>query len=98
MKKILFILPVIFSACYVNERGVSARYYNDCREFYDASGMYHKLCDENIIDFADIKKLPSKKSKASEQIQSNQELSEEEEFKAIDELEKKLEAKESKNE
>ena len=93
MKKLLFILPIFFSACYVNERGVSARYYNDCREFYDASGMYHKVCDENIIDFADIKKLPTKKTKNHTKIKQLPE----EENKAIDELEKQLD-EESKNE
>lgn len=97
MKKLLLILPIFFSACYVNERGVSARYYNDCREFYDASGMYHKVCDENIIDFADIKKFPTKKSKNHTKIKQLPEINEEEENKAIDELEKQLD-EESKNE
>jgi len=45
---------LFFSGC-VNERGISARYYNDCREYYDLQGYYHKKCDENIIDYKDIK-------------------------------------------
>lgn len=44
---------VLFSGC-VNERGISARYYNDCREYYDLQGSYHKKCDENVIDYKDV--------------------------------------------
>ncbi|WP_084607362.1 hypothetical protein [Sulfurospirillum arcachonense] len=57
MKKILIlILPFLFSGClYVNDRGISTRYYNDCKEYYDAVGMYHKVCDENLIEYQKIK-------------------------------------------
>ena len=61
----LVILATMLSGCiYFNERGVSARYYNDCKEYYDAAGVYHKKCDENIIDYPDantFKKLAPKK-------------------------------------
>ncbi len=50
----LFVFAFLFSGC-VNERGISGRYYNDCREYYDAQGYYHKKCDENIIEFQDVK-------------------------------------------
>lgn len=58
MKKyylLLLVLPVLFAGC-VNERGLSLRYYNDCEEYYDAQGYYHKLCDKNILDYSDIPK------------------------------------------
>jgi len=56
MKKyyLLFLMPIFFAGCF-NERGVSLRYYNDCEEYYDAQGYYHKQCDKNIVDYSDIK-------------------------------------------
>jgi len=57
MKKILIlILPFLFSGClYVNDRGIDTRYYNDCKEYYDSMGIYHKTCDENLIEYQDVK-------------------------------------------
>lgn len=31
------------------------RYYNDCEEYYDAQGYYHQKCDQNLIDYKEIK-------------------------------------------
>lgn len=45
----------MLSGCF-NERGVSMRYYNDCEEYYDAQGYYHKQCDKNFVDYSDFKK------------------------------------------
>jgi len=39
---------------YLNERGILGRYYNECSEFYDATGTYHKECDENLIDYREL--------------------------------------------
>lgn len=47
---------LFFSGCF-NERGVSMRYYNDCEEYYDAQGYYHKKCDDNIVDYSEVKKV-----------------------------------------
>ncbi len=57
MKKLLILIfPLIFSGClYVNDRGIDTHYYNDCKEYYDSMGVYHKVCDENLIEFRDIK-------------------------------------------
>lgn len=57
MKKyfLLILLPILLAGCF-NERGVSLRYYNDCEEYYDAQGYYHKQCDKNILDYTDIPK------------------------------------------
>ncbi|MDD4855727.1 MAG: hypothetical protein PHQ22_04250 [Sulfuricurvum sp.] len=58
MKQTLLWLTALlfFSGCF-NERGVSLRYYNNCEEYYDAQGYYHKKCDDNIIDYSDVKKV-----------------------------------------
>ncbi len=49
-------MTVLFLGGCVNERGISAKYYNDCREYYDVHGYYHKKCDENLIEYEDVKK------------------------------------------
>ena len=62
MIKLLFISLsiLLFSAC-VNKRGVSTKYYNKCREYYDYQGEYHKVCDENeVLEFQTIKDIPKK--------------------------------------
>ncbi|MCR4941241.1 MAG: hypothetical protein K5978_00425 [Campylobacter sp.] len=54
MKTILFtfLIGIFLSGClFVNERGISTRYYNDCKEYYDANGTYHKGCPHNVIDW-----------------------------------------------
>lgn len=51
---LLIIALLLFSGC-VNERGISLRYYNDCEEYYDLQGTYHKKCAENIVDYHDVK-------------------------------------------
>ncbi|MDH4945171.1 hypothetical protein [Sulfurimonas sp. C5] len=51
MKKIslTFILLLLsFSGC-VNKHGISAKYYSDCKEYYDLQGFYHKDCGEDDI-------------------------------------------------
>ena len=55
-KNIIFLIIsiIVFTGC-MNKRGISTTYYNDCREYYDARGYYHKDCDENLIEFADVK-------------------------------------------
>ncbi|WP_231723670.1 hypothetical protein [Campylobacter iguaniorum] len=46
------LLAFLLQGClWVNERGISNRYYNDCKEYYDAAGIYHKTCDENLVDW-----------------------------------------------
>ncbi len=48
IKYILIFLALFFTAC-INERGVSAKYYNDCNEYYDLQGYYHRDCGDNEI-------------------------------------------------
>jgi len=56
MKKLLIlILPLLFSGClYFNDRGLDNNYYNQCKEYYDSVGVYHKTCDENIVDYKTV--------------------------------------------
>lgn len=43
-----------FSAC-VNKHGISAKYYSDCKEYYDMQGYYHKECGEDdIVTYKEI--------------------------------------------
>lgn len=51
---LLAFLAFMLSGC-VNKRGISAKYYNDCSEYYDSKGYYHKDCDENLLEFKDVK-------------------------------------------
>ena len=50
---LLLLLPLLFAGC-VNSRGISLKYYNDCEEYYDVQGYYHKQCDKNILDYSDV--------------------------------------------
>ncbi len=60
---IMFILPLFLTGClYVNDRGVSTEYYNECHEYYDSMGIYHRECDKNLIEFKDIKDSIKKKT------------------------------------
>lgn len=67
MKKIslTFILLLLsFSGC-VNKHGISAKYYSDCKEYYDLQGFYHKECGEDdIVTYEDMKNVIKKKETA----------------------------------
>ena len=60
---LLLIVPFLFSGCF-NKTGISAKYYaNECNEYYDVQGFYHKDCkDENIITYKEIGEKASKAS------------------------------------
>lgn len=62
MKKVLIlVLSLFFSGClYVNDRGIDTQYYNECKEYYDAMGIYHKECDKNLVEFQDVKNKTKK--------------------------------------
>jgi len=62
IKTILFILTLtIFSGC-VNKHGVSAKYYSDCKEYYDLQGYYHKECGkDDIATYKEMKEFFKKK-------------------------------------
>ena len=94
MRAFIFALPLVFSACYLNERGISSTYYNDCKAYYDAAGVYHEGCEPNIIEFSDAKKLVNAKKTAAQQEleRANQERAKDE--AAIDKLEADFEKEE----
>ncbi|MCI7024177.1 MAG: hypothetical protein MR964_08185 [Campylobacter sp.] len=94
MRAFIFALPLVFSACYLNERGISSTYYNDCKAYYDAAGIYHEGCEPNIIEFSDAKKLVNAKKTAVQQEleRANQERAKDE--AAIDKLEEDFEKEE----
>ena len=94
MRAFIFALPLVFSACYLNERGISSTYYNDCKAYYDAAGVYHEGCEPNIIEFSDAKKLVNAKKTAVQQEleRANQERAKDE--AAIDKLEADFEKEE----
>lgn len=94
MRAFIFALPLVFSACYINERGISSTYYNDCKAYYDAAGVYHEGCEPNIIEFSDVKKLVNAKKTAVQQEleRANQERIKDE--AAIDKLEEDFQKEE----
>lgn len=94
MRFLLLGLSFLFTACYVNERGISANYYNDCKAYYDAAGVYHKACDENIVDFSDVKKLATKKQTQADMALAAAKSEEERELAEIDKLEAQFEKEE----
>ena len=53
---ILILISLFFNGClYVNDRGISTQLYNECKEYYDSMGVYHKVCDKNLIEYEDVK-------------------------------------------
>jgi len=50
----LILIALFFSGC-VNKHGISAKYYSDCKEYYDFQGYYHKKCgDDDIVTYKGI--------------------------------------------
>jgi len=57
----LFGTIFFLSGC-VNKHGISAKYYSDCKEYYDLQGYYHKECGEDdIITYKEMKEAIKKK-------------------------------------
>lgn len=51
MKQIITaLLALLLGGCsFVNDCGVSTHYYNDCKEYYDSMGIYHRECPKNNV-------------------------------------------------
>lgn len=94
MRAFIFALPLVFSACYLNERGISSTYYNDCKAYYDAAGVYHEGCEPNIIEFRDAKKLVNAKKTAVQQELERANAQRAKDEAAIDKLEADFEKEE----
>ena len=94
MRAFIFALPLVFGACYLNERGISSTYYNDCKAYYDAAGVYHEGCEPNIIEFSDAKKLVNAKKTAVQQELERVNAQRAKDEAAIDKLEEDFEKEE----
>ncbi len=58
---LLIMVSILFSGC-VNKHGISAKYYSDCKEYYDLQGYYHKECGkDDIITYKEIGEALKKK-------------------------------------
>jgi hypothetical protein len=54
---IILIVLLLFEGClYFSDTGVSTKYYNKCKEYYDADGNYVKECPKNLVDYSDFDK------------------------------------------
>ncbi len=55
IKYLLLISTLFFFSACVNKHGISAKYYSDCKEYYDLQGYYHKECgDDDIITYKEM--------------------------------------------
>jgi ABC-type oligopeptide transport system substrate-binding subunit len=59
MKTTILLLTLLSSALFlsacVNKHGISAKYYSDCKEYYDLQGYYHKECGEDdMVTYKEI--------------------------------------------
>jgi hypothetical protein len=49
MKYLFLIIPLFFIGC-VNKKGISLKYYPECKEYYDYYGVYHEKCENNVYN------------------------------------------------
>lgn len=57
----LTLITLLFSGC-VNKHGVSAKYYSECKEYYDYQGYYHKECgQDDLVTYEEAKDFFKKK-------------------------------------
>ena len=58
---LLITFSILFSGC-INKHGISAKYYSDCKEYYDYQGYYHKECgDDDIVTYKEMGEAFKKK-------------------------------------
>ncbi len=57
IKLLLFTITFLLLTGCANKRGISMKYYNECREYYDLQGSYHKVCPENMVEYEEIKDI-----------------------------------------
>lgn len=44
------VLVLCFNGCFINERGISNRFWAGCKGYYDGSGEYKEECTPNWVD------------------------------------------------
>jgi len=49
--KYLFLIIALFLTGCVNKKGISLKYYPECKESYDLYGVYYVKCENNIYNF-----------------------------------------------
>jgi len=55
IKITLFLITAVFFSACVNKHGISAQPFDDCKEYYDFQGYYHKDCgDKDIVTYKAI--------------------------------------------
>lgn len=59
IKLLLLLTALLFTSC-INKSGISMNYYNDCKEYYDLQGFYHKDCKDEIVTYREIKETGTK--------------------------------------
>jgi len=47
---LIFLFFILFLAGCVSKHGIRLDYYDECNEYYDASGIYHKDCND-LLEF-----------------------------------------------
>lgn len=58
---LLILTTFLLSGC-MNKHGISAKYYSECKEYYDLQGFYHKECGEDdIVTYKEIGEFLKKK-------------------------------------
>ncbi len=62
IKLLLFFIIMLFTTGCVNKHGISAKYYSDCKEYYDMQGYYHKECgQDDLVTYKQMYKALKKK-------------------------------------
>jgi hypothetical protein len=62
VKVIVLTFTVLLMSGCINKHGISAKYYSDCKEYYDMQGYYHKICGkDDIITYKEMQKKIVKK-------------------------------------
>jgi len=62
IKITLLLLTIFFFTGCVNKHGISAKYYSECKEYYDLQGFYHKECGEDdMVTYEEVGEFFKKK-------------------------------------
>ncbi len=58
IKITLLLLTTLYLTGCMNKNGISAKYYSECKEYYNLQGFYHKECGEDdLISYEEIGEL-----------------------------------------
>ena len=73
MKYLIYCLIILsLQGClYFNDRGISGHLYDNCHSYFDENGNFIETCDENIIDYKEVKEGISKTSNEVKEFLTN---------------------------